>query len=279
MFEKILLPLPSVYYPEKAVDRAINLAVKFKSKLIVEYILEKQAINRINNVSSGAVTSHSLEKMEEVMMSAELGGEPTLFFDRIESQAHKRNIKLRKIINEGIHSDEIMECIQNEKIDLVITEFHKDTNLRYRIFYDSPIPIWLEQNGNKIKEVYGVLTNVSPNKLVPGFSFKFSKKLKVPLHLFYIMDKTEAPDTHFSQATRDKLIDKIEDFGKKVGVDCEIDVVTQDISTFLDQEFKDNDSALVILGRFKKPVKLPFTSLDKKIEVSKKLKANVLMLK
>ena len=54
----------------------------------------------------------------------------------------------------GTHTDEILECIQKENIDLIISEFHKDTLLKYRIFYDSPIPVWLENNGNKIKEIY-----------------------------------------------------------------------------------------------------------------------------
>ena len=85
--------------------------------------------------------------------------------------------------------------------------------------------------------------------------------------------------TESHSASQKELIIDLKQRAKKINIYFEYDTVTQDISTFLDHTFRHENNSLVILGRFKKPVKLPFISLDKKIETSKKLEANVLMLK
>lgn len=279
MFNKILLPLPSEYYPEFASRRAIEIAYKFKSKLTLEYIFEKSVIDKINNVSSGAVTQCSLEEMSEEIENVEVGSESSVIFDKIEQEAQGKNIDLRKLIHSGHHSDEILDCIREHEIDLIITEFHRDTLLDYNFLYKSPVPIWLEQNGNRIKKIFGVLTNLSPNLLVPTAAFKLSKTLNVPLHLYYVLDTKEMSNEETDLKVQKELIKDLKERAKKINVYFEYDTVTQEISNFLDHTFRHENNSLVILGRFKKPVKLPFISLDKKIETSKKLDANVLMLK
>lgn len=279
MFKRILLPLPSEYIPKNAINRAIDIAAKFKSNLTLEYIFNQEVMDKVNDVSSGAVAQCSLDMMAREVKNVEVGEESTVIFEKIEKKARKRNIKVRKMIHDGHHSDEIMDCIQKENIDLMITEFHKDAVFNYEIFYDSPIPIWLEQTGENIDKIFGILTNISPNKLVPGFAFKFSKKMDVPLQFIYVLDDEEPYDETIEEKNRHKLLSRLKKDASALNLDCEIDYKKQDVSTFLNQEFRDKKNALVILGRFSKPVKLPFTKLDKKIEVSKKLNANVLMLK
>lgn len=278
MFEKILLPLPSEYFPEHAANRAINLADKFRSKLIIDYIFEEQVIDKVNKVSSGAVTQCSLEEMAEEVKNVEVGGESSVVFERIEKMARNKNIEIRKLIHSGHLSDELLDCIQKHEIDLIVSEFHKDTLLKYRIFYQSPIPIWLEQNGKEINKIYGILTNLSPNIVVPGLAFTLVEKLEAPLHFYYVVDNSEPSEEQPDHALRNELFSEIKLKGKKLGLEINIEEVTSDISNFLNHTFKHEDNALVILGRFTKPGKM-FTSVDKKIEVSKKLGANVLMVK
>jgi len=279
LFNRILLPLPSEYFPENAVQRAIDIASKFNSKLIIQYIFEEQVIDKIDNVSSGAVSQCALDEMSKNMKNLSVGGESTVIFEKIENIARKKNVEVKKLIGDGIHTDEILDCIKRENIDLMVTEFHKDTFLKYRILYDSPISIWLEQSGKEIEEVYGILTNLSPNKCVPSFAFKISQKLNIPLHFYYVLDDTEPYDENNEKHTRKKLISSLVKKGTGFKTHYKINEVTGDISSFVNHQFKKEDSGLVILGRFEKPVKIPFSKLDKKIEVSKKLKANVLILK
>jgi hypothetical protein len=255
------------------------LASKLKSELILEYIFEEEVLDKIDNISSGAVTSQSLEDMAEEVKEVEMNGESTVIFNNIEHLARNKNIEFEKSVHTGIHSEEILDCITEKRINLMITEFHKDAWLKYRIFYDSPVPIWLEHSGKKLDKIYGILTNLSYNKLVPKAAFKLSKKLNLPLHFYYVLDSTDEFDEVLEEKKRKKLKLKLNSIQKKFGKDFKYELVNNEISGFINDTFKHKDSALVILGRFTKPIKLPFLNLDKKIEVSKKLEANVLLLK
>ena len=279
MFNKILLPLSSEYYPELAVKRALDIAQKFKSELTMEYIFEEKVIEKINEVSSGAVTQCSLEEMAEDVKNVEVASESTVIFEEIENLAKGKGIQIHKQIHSGHLSEEIIDCIKDHGINLIITEFHKDLLSKYRILYDSPVAIWLENSGKRINSIDGILTNLSPNKLVPNAAFYLSKKLDLPLHLYYVLDTTDSQDENTDWTDQKQLIKTLRARAKKLNIYFEYDTVTEDISHFLSNNFRHKDRSVVILGRFKKPVKLPFVSWDKKIEVSKKLDANVLMLK
>jgi nucleotide-binding universal stress UspA family protein len=279
MFDNILLPLPSEYFPNFAVKRAIQLATRFDSEITMEYIFEKQMMEKLQNVSSGTVACESIREMVHEVKKVELEDESIVLFDKIEKLTKDKNIKLNKLVRSGMHTDKIMEIIKKEEIDLIITEFHKDALLKYRILYDSPIPVWVEHSGKKLNQIYGVLTNLSPNKLVPDMAFILSKKLNLPLKFYYVLDSSESYDEPKETKEQRKLLNNLKRKKQEYKVKFEFDVVIQEISSFLTHYFKKAESSLVILGRFKKPVKLPFIHQDKKIEVSKKLGANVLILK
>jgi hypothetical protein len=279
MFDNILLPLPSEYYPNFAVKRAIQLATRFNSEITMEFIFEKELMQKLQNVSAGAVACESLREMVHEVKKVELEDESSVLFDKIEKLTKDKNIKLNKFVRSGIYSDKIMEIIKKGEIDLIITEFHKDVLLKYNIIYDSPVPVWVEHSGMKLDQIYGILTNLSPNKLVPDMAFTLSKKLHLPLKFYYVLDSSEAYDESEETKEQRKLLTNLKKKKLEYKVKFEFDVVIQEISSFLTQYFKKAESSLIILGRFKKPVKLPFIHQDKKIEVSKKLGANVLILK
>jgi len=115
-----------------------------------------------------------------------------------------------------------------------------------------------------LKKVYGILTNLSPNILVPTAAFKISKKYKIPLKFYYVLDSTEPIDEEEETKAQKELLAVLKRKKEKYNIKFEFDVVFQEISSFLNQFFKKDVSALVILGRFKKPIKIPFIHLDKK---------------
>ena len=254
MFNKILLPLPSEYFPLNAVKRVIQLAPKFKSKVYLEYIFEDQVMDKVDNVTSGAIPVQLLEEMAEEVKYAGVGSESTLFFDEIQNLAEDKNIEFQKIIHTGVHSDKILGCIKDKNIDLMVTEFRSDTLLKYRIFYDSPAPVWLEHSGRRIENICGILTNLSPNLLVPKFSFNLVRKFKVPMTYYYVIDDTEPYDREEELKNRNKLFSKIKRAGKRSGIEFKLETVENEISNFINQQFKNDESSLVILGRFTKPM-------------------------
>jgi hypothetical protein len=217
--------------------------------------------------------------MTEQIKEVEIKDESTVIFNEIDKMAAKKKIKINKLIHEGPHTKEILGCIKSENINLMVTEFQKDTLLKYRIFYESPVPVWLEHNGKKLKKIYGILTNLSPNKLAPKAAFNLSKKMDLPLKFYYVLDESEPYNEKDEEKKRRYLEKSLERMKQKTNKGFEYDIVQQDISNFIVQHFKRDKSSLVILGRFTKPVKLPFISLDKKIEASKKISASVLLLK
>ena len=279
MFENILLPLPSEYYPQIAVKRALDLASRFKSEITLQYIFEKQLMDKVDNVSAGAVPYQSLKEMEREMKKVELNGESEVLFDRIEKFAQKRGVKLNKLVCSGTQTKEILKTIEKNKITLAITEFHKEAVLKYRFLYESPIPVWIEHSGKKLEKIFGILTNLSPNKLVPAAAFNLSKKFGLPLKFYYVHDSSEPLEDSEEDLARKELLIKLKNLRIKFKINFEFDVVFQEIGSFLNYYFKKERSGLVILGRFKKPTMLPFFNLDRKIEVSKKLGANVLILR
>ncbi|MCK5562495.1 MAG: hypothetical protein KAJ51_17980, partial [Thermoplasmata archaeon] len=215
----------------------------------------------------------------EEVKNVEVASESTVIFEEIENRARKKNIPIHKQIHSGYLTDEILECVGDQGINLIITEYHRDAVSKYRILYDSPVPIWLENNGNRVEKIYGILTNLSPNLLAPNAAFYLSKKLDLPLHFYYVLDTTRIQNGQTDWQDQKVLIKTLRERAKKLNIYFEYDTVTQDISNFLDHTFRHEQNSVVVLGRFTKPVKLPFIDIDKKIEVSKKIRANVLLLK
>ena len=99
------------------------------------------------------------------------------------------------------------------------------------------------------------------------------------MKFYYVHDSSEPLEDSEEDLARKELLTKLKNLRVKYKTNFEFDVVFQEIGSFLNYYFKKEKSGLVILGRFKKPTMLPFFRLDRKIEVSKKLGANVLILK
>ena len=279
MFKKILVPLPSEYFPDLAIKRAVDLASKLDSKVYLLYILEKQLLDKLTRNSSHALTDHDRNEVECILIEKEMNGESKMYFKKAEKIAKSKKIKFNKFTCKGIHTDEILKKIDSKNIDLIISEFHPDTLLKYRIFYDSPIPVWIECSEGDINNIYGICTNLGKNLRVPEYTNKLAKKFNSKVRFDYILD---LPKSKIDQSETDKGKNFLTKLNTKYGKELKYiktNFITQDISKYLRTNFRMPGSDLVILGRFEKKSRILFQTIDRKIEICKKIPVNVLILK
>ena len=280
MFKRILVPLPSEYFPELAVKRAIDLASKFKSKLCLLYIYEKHEMeNILTRGASHALTEHDINQIECMLIEKEMNGESEVYFKKVEQIAKPKKIKFHKFTCKGLFSEEILKNIKSEKIDLIVSEFHPDVLLKYGIFYDSPIPVWIERADGPIQNIYGICTNLAKNIKVPKYTATIGKKFGSNVRFNYVFDdeKTDVSKSEIDKGK--KLLKKLEKKYQSDLRDFKTYFFTQDILKYLKTSFKIERSDLVILGRFEKKGGVMFQTADKKIKVCQKIPVNVLILK
>ncbi len=280
MFNKILVPLPSEYFPELAVKRAIDLASKFGSNVCLLYIYEEREMEKIlTRGSSHALTGHNINKIECMLIEKEMNGESEVYFKKAEQFAKFKKIKFQKFTGKGLFSEEILKKIKSEKIDLIVSEFHPDVLLKYSIFYDSPISVWIERSPGKIQNIYGICTNLAKNIKVPKYAAGLGKGFGSSVRFNYVFDAEKTEATKSEIAKSKKFLKGLEKKYRPEVQDFKTYFFTQDILKYLKTSFKINRSDLVILGRFEKKGGMLFQTVDRKIEVCKKIPVNVLILK
>ena len=280
MFKRILVPLPSEYFPELAIKRAIDLASKFRSKLCLLYIYEEREMEKIlTRGASHALTGHDINNIECMLIEKEMNGESEVYFKKVEQFAKPKKVKFHKFTCKGLFSEEILKNIKSEKIDLIVSEFHPDVLLKYSIFYDSPIPVWIERTGGAIQNIYGICTNLAKNKKVPKYTVNFGKKFGSNVRFNYVFDaeKTEPSKSEIGKGK--KFLKSLEKKYQADVRDFRTYFFTRDILKYLKTSFKIERSDLVILGRFEKKGRVLFQTVDKKIKVCQKIPVNVLILK
>ena len=279
MFKKILVPLPSEYFPDLAIKRAVDLASKLDSKVYLLYILEKPLLDKLTRNSSHALTDHDRNEVECILIEKEMNGKSKIYFKKAEKIAKSKKIKFNKFTCKGIHTDEILKKIDSKNIDLIISEFHPDTLLKYRIFYDSPIPVWIERSGGSLQNIYGICTNLGKNLKVPKYTRNLAMKFDSNAQFYYVLDLPKAQMDQSAIDNGNKLLTGLRTKYKKDLKELKTNFITQDISKYLRTSFKMPRNDLVILGRFEKKSRILFQTIDRKIEICKKIPVNVLILK
>ena len=208
-----------------------------------------------------------------------MNGESEVYFKKVEKLAKPKKIKFEKFTCQGIYTEEILKNIKSKEIDLIISEFHPDVLLKYRIFYESPIPIWIERSSGNIQNVYGICTNLGKNQRVPKYTKNLAIKFDSNARLYYILD---LPKPQIDQSAIDegnKFLSKLKSKYKKDLKELKTNFITQDILKYLKTSFKVKRSDLIVLGRFEKKSRILFQSVDRKIKICKKIPVNVLILK
>jgi nucleotide-binding universal stress UspA family protein len=279
LFKKILVPLPSEYFPELAIKRAVDLAAKLGSRIYLLYIMEQQVIDKLTRGTSHALTDHDRNDIECILIEKEMNGESKVMFKKAEKIAKPKKVGFNKFTCKGIHTDEILKIIESKNIDLIISEFHPDALLKYRIFYESPIPVWIERSPGRIQNIYGICTNLGGNKRVPEYVKYLATKFGSNTRFHYVLDMPKSKATKEVIDQGYKCLSKIHKKYNKDLKDLKTNFVTQDILKYLKTGFNIPRSDLLILGHFEKKSRILFQTVDRKINICKKIPMNVLILK
>jgi hypothetical protein len=214
-----------------------------------------------------------------MLIEKEMNGESKVYFKKIEQIAKPKKIKFSKFTCKGLFSEEILKNIKSQNIDLIVSEFRPDVLLKYSIFYDSPIPVWIERTGENIENIYGICTNLARNRKVPKYTINLAGKFGSNVRFNYVFDdeKVEANKTQIAKGK--KFLKNLEKRYEPEIRDFKTYYIAQDILKYLLTSFKIARSDLVILGRFEKMGGVMFQTVDKKIGVCQKIPVNVLILK
>ena len=117
--KKILVPFDGSGYSEKAFEKAVEIAEKFESELIVMTVLQSKIPD-----SAGV----SIERLQELQDEQE--NQATTMLRKLETKAKNRNIPFSiKIIHNPSASDGIVTFAENSNIDLIVMGSHGRTGL------------------------------------------------------------------------------------------------------------------------------------------------------
>ncbi|ABX13170.1 universal stress protein [Nitrosopumilus maritimus] len=118
--EKILIPFDGSGYSQKAFDKALEIAEKFASKLIVTTVLQSKV-----SESAGI----SLERMQEIQ--DEETDTATAMLKELESQANAKNVPFSlEVIHNPSPSDGIVSFAEKNNVDLIVIGSHGRTGFR-----------------------------------------------------------------------------------------------------------------------------------------------------
>lgn len=120
MLKKILVPFDGSEYSENAFEKALEIAEKFKSELIVMTVIHSEISDSVGM---------SLQRLEEIQDEQENIAESML--KKLETRAADKNVLLSiKIIHNPSSSDGIVAFADSGNIDLIVMGSHGRTGLR-----------------------------------------------------------------------------------------------------------------------------------------------------
>ncbi len=118
--KKILVPFDGSGYSQKAFEKALEIAAKFESKLIVMTVIQSKVSDS---------TGISITRMQEIQDEEE--DIATSMLKKLEDQAKAKNVQLSiKVVHNPSSSDGIVSFADANSIDLIVMGSHGRTGFR-----------------------------------------------------------------------------------------------------------------------------------------------------
>ena len=118
--KKILVPFDGSEYSQKSFEKALEIAKKFESELIVMTVIQSKISD-----SSGM----SIDRLEEIQDEQE--DIAITMLKKLESQAKEKNVSLTiKVVHNPSSSDGIVLFADANNIDLIVMGSHGRTGFR-----------------------------------------------------------------------------------------------------------------------------------------------------
>lgn len=125
MFSRILVAVDGSKAAERALDFATDLAKKYAAKLIIIHVI----LNRVY-----AVTPSEAGMMAPTVCLSEKESEGRKIIDRAEEHAGSKSVDFECKMSHGVPADEIVKCVNAERVDLVVLGSRGLTEVRSFLF-------------------------------------------------------------------------------------------------------------------------------------------------
>jgi len=258
MFENILLPISSEFYPRNAMERSVFLAEKFGSKIKIIYIIEEKTLEQADKITDVYRTQYEKEETEEDIEQEYISAADRIIFDDAKEFFDRKGIKFERRVVKGEFSDAIRDEIGRERYDLILMGFEKGCLLHYRIIDNSNVPIWIESAETGEEIILAVCSNLAPNQKVPHMSIELSRSLGWELHMIYIVDvqdsvKVDEEGHRSGRKSEKELMDAGEEFVREMrknGIDVKMVIGGLEKETI--RAAKEIGAGLVVVGREQK---------------------------
>jgi len=284
MFDNVLIPISSEFYSRDVLKQSISLVHTLKSKIHVMYIIEKKTLMKSEERMDSYRTSYETNVLQQAVVDDQKQMADTVVFEDAKQFLSKHNILVEENIVEGEFSDAIADELQKHDYDLILMGFGKRCSLRYRLFYQCNIPIWVV-SGSEKRSILAVCSNLAPNQKVPEISKQLSQMFNWPLHLLYVVDPKDPVhvDRYGKRSAKqslDGLIAEGSSFIKeqqKQGIQASIVVGSLEKETLKAAE--SHAANLIIVGREQKHHSLfDFSSKSTKRKIAENCKYSVLFV-
>jgi hypothetical protein len=207
MFKNVLIPISSEFYNKLVLERGFSLAEKFNSKINLIYIIEEKTLNQTDRLSNSYRTPYEIaETKNDIIRKQKLAADNIIFEDAKYFFSNKK-IPFESKIHQGEFSKVIKNELKNKDYNLVLMGFNKECVLRYRVFDEVKIPIWVV-NKNDGKSILAVCSNLAPNIKVPDVSLTLSKLLNLELNMIYVIDIEDSVQVDEKIKRSDKKTEK-----------------------------------------------------------------------
>ncbi len=128
--KKILIPVDSSEFSERALEQGKKMAKAFGSQVILMYVVEKTVGNPRFGIELSHIRINDPESMAEEKTAKEMMVKYKESFGEIKN-------KVETVIVHGITADEIISAINDNDIDLVIMGSHGIGSALYRALLGS----------------------------------------------------------------------------------------------------------------------------------------------
>ncbi|MBN1280041.1 MAG: universal stress protein [Candidatus Thermoplasmatota archaeon] len=187
MFQSILIPISSEFYPPAVFQISAELATLFNSTVTAVYITERKTLEEVERLSGTHLSFFEQQETQDHLRQEYLRQAECIVFQDAKAFFKKRNLELQTKCVEGAFGEVIQQELAHQQYDLIVMGFEKECYIDYRLLDELEVPVWVE-SGIRNDTLLAVCSNLAPNQKVPTMSQQLATALGKKLHILYVVD-------------------------------------------------------------------------------------------
>ena len=253
MFQHILVPISSEFYPRPTLERALFIADRLGSAITVMYVIERKTLNQTDKLSDAYRTKYAREETTEDITEEHKNAADNIVFSDAK-RLRSSDLAYEEKVVEGEYSTMVQEELATGDYDLVLMGFEKQCILNYRILNEADVPVWVETGTDGSQQIIAVCTNLAMNTEVPHISAELADMLGWDLHVLYVVDTEDSVQVNQAgERSQRKPVRELADIGEEFLADIDrANVTTSLVTGSLPKEMakaaRQFNASLVVLG-------------------------------